>query len=98
MADQYLTIAEVAMDVDMRNRVTACAAQQGHPSPEKWAWDNAYTWASTSSWAEKWDYAVATHTDPEYSPGADPAVITDGDILTRVQQLLPEFIPQMEGT
>jgi len=92
MADSYLTISEIAIDHAMRNRVAACAAQQGHPEPEQWSWDNAYIWASTPTWGEKWDYAVNTHPDeefPDYSPGADPAVITDADILTRVQQMLP---------
>jgi hypothetical protein len=88
MTDSYLTISTIAIDHDMRNRIASCAAQQGNPSPEKWSWDNAYIWAATPTWAEKWDYALAFHPEPEFRPGADPSVITDGDILSRVQQML----------
>ena len=86
MADSYLTISVVAVDQNMLNRVTACAAQQGvHNSPHSWAAQNQYAWASSPTWAEKWDYAVANGVE---EPGADPAVITDIDILTTVQGLL----------
>jgi hypothetical protein len=94
MADAYLTISEIAMDQNMVNRVTACAAQQkavGAPIefPPNWALENRFTWASSPSWGEKYDYAKATHEEPGYAPGADPAVITDGDILATVQAMAP---------
>lgn len=86
MADSYLTISVIASDSNMTNRITACAAQQGITnSPQMWAVQNAYGWASAPGWAEKWDYAVAGSVE---EPGADPAVITDGDILAQVQSML----------
>jgi hypothetical protein len=97
MADSYLSIAEIAADKDMNERVTACAAQQQQqglpiPSSEYWASSNRYLWASSPTWGEKWDYAKATHEDdPDYRPGADPAVITDADILSTVQVLATEL-------
>jgi hypothetical protein len=100
MTDAYLTISEIALDQDMVERVTACAAQQkarGAPIdyPPNWTQENRYTWASSPSWGEKYDYAKLTHEDdPDYRPGADPAVITDADILSTVQVMAP--IPQEE--
>jgi len=82
MADAYLTISVIAQDLNMQNRVIACAAQQRIGDPQFWAINHSYQWASSPTWAEKWDYAVANN-NPE--PGADPAVITDGDILATVQ-------------
>jgi beta-galactosidase/beta-glucuronidase len=95
MADSYLSIAEVASDSNMQRRVASCAAQQQLqgapiPVPETWTVQNRYQWAASPSWGEKWDYARATHPDdPDYQPGADAAVITDGDILATVQSLAP---------
>lgn len=75
------------------------------PDAPTWTLHNRYLWASSPTWGEKWDYAVQTHPpeptpppDPEnpvataapYDPGADPAVITDGDILSTVQTLSGE--------
>lgn len=87
MADQYLTIATIAKDHSMIERVSACAAQQGVETgsfPQGWANENAYIWASSPTWAEKWDYAVANNI---LDPGSDPAVITDQDILAQVQAM-----------
>lgn len=85
MADSYLTISIIAKDADMLARVTACAAQQHVYDPQMWAIQKCYEWAASPSWAEKWDYAVATGVE---EPGKDSAVITDGDILAEVQALI----------
>jgi hypothetical protein len=51
----------------------------------QWAAQRAWDLAATPGWAEKWDSAEAAGiTDP----GASDAVITDADLLSRVQQLL----------
>lgn len=95
MADAYLTIAEIAADQHMNDRVAACASQQqqrGAPIDygPRWTAENRYLWASSPTWGEKWDYARLTHEDnPTYEPGADAAVITDEDILSTVQALAP---------
>jgi len=91
MADQYLTISTIAGSWTMTQRITACAAQQAQDTPETWTAEHRWDWASTPNWATQWDYAVETHPPVEgeiYDPGADQTVITDQDILTRVQQLL----------
>jgi len=96
MADSYLTISVIANDGLMHQRLTACVTQQQHAGSAPaitgdaltWVGENRYVWASSPTWAEKWDYAMATHPDdPDYRPGADAAVITDADILATVQAL-----------
>jgi hypothetical protein len=97
MPDAYLSIATIANDPHMNERVRACATQQAHlgvrtiEDPAAWTAANRYLWASSPTWGEKWDYAVETHpTTPDeapYQPGKDAAVITDEDILATVQSL-----------
>ena len=100
MTDSYLSIAAIANDEFMRERMIACVTQQqqlgsinvGLPNTaapynaQAWVEANSYVWASSPSWGEKWDYALAANPDSE--PGKDSAVITDGDILATVQHLL----------
>lgn len=88
MADTYLAISQIAGDPDMLERVRACAAQQAIDGPEAWAYDQRYSWAAQPGWGAQWDSGLAAHpADPDYRPGADPAVITDGNILSAVQLL-----------
>jgi hypothetical protein len=98
MTDAYLSIAAIANDSFMTERVRAAATQQAHlgavpkiEEPGTWTITNRYLWASSPTWGEKWDYAVQTHPttpdEPPYFPGKDPAVITDEDILATVQSL-----------
>jgi hypothetical protein len=81
----YLTISNIAADQTMRQRVAACAAQEGVTGPEGWAQQNSLTWAAAPGWADAWEYAVAADNQ---DPGADPAVITDAQILSQVQSML----------
>jgi hypothetical protein len=95
MPDTYLSISRIAGDSFMNARVRACATQQAHlgvpiDDPLAWTGENAYLWAASPGWAEKWDYALETHDNPAYQPGEDPAVITDADILSTVQALTAE--------
>jgi hypothetical protein len=79
----------------VRGRLPATPTQQSHlgnapqiTDPLTWVDLNRYVWASSPSWGEKWDSALAGHPDdPDYEPGADASVITDADILTTVQAL-----------
>jgi|SRR3982751_6638879 hypothetical protein len=101
MADSYWTISEVANDNFMTERMNAAVAQQRHigaidlgsfnSSPYNltaWVHDNRYVWASSPGWGAAWDFALAGHPgEPDYEPGKDPAVITDGMILATVQEL-----------
>jgi hypothetical protein len=102
MADSYLSIAAIAGDEFMTERMNAATTQQQYlgsidlnlpnvASPYNatyWVEQNRYVWASSPGWGAAWDSALAGHPDdPDYEPGKDPAVITDGMILSTVQQL-----------
>jgi hypothetical protein len=104
MTDSYLAISMIANDEYMIERMRSAATQQAElgNAPEisndpinqgayaaiAWVENNRYLWASSPSWGEKWDYALAAHPeDPDYEPGRDSAVITDDDILATVQAL-----------
>jgi hypothetical protein len=94
MADAYLAISEIATDDNMVERLRASATQQSHlgnvniTDPLTWVDLNRYVWASSPDWGAAWDSALAGHPDdPDYEPGKDPAVITDGMILATVQTL-----------
>ena len=88
----YLTVAEMADDVGLRSRVAACAAQEqdlGAPipgDPSGWVHEKRLTWASAPGWDDAWESAVAGGIE---DPGRDQGVITDGMILSRVQELAP---------
>lgn len=86
----YLTQAKIADDLDMLNRVTSAAAQEGITDagipPNAWASEWRNVWASAPGWAEAWESAEAGD-NPE--PGADPAVVTDAQILSQVQSMKP---------
>jgi hypothetical protein len=101
MADAYLAISEVANDQHMTERINAATTQQEYLGSidigqygnnpynvTQWVHDYRYVWASSPGWGAAWDSALAGHPDePDYEPGKDPAVITDGMILSTVQQL-----------
>jgi hypothetical protein len=102
MADAYLAISEIANDVNMTERMRAAATQQDYlgtvnlgngSTPQglavlDWVANNRYVWAASPGWGAAWDSALAGHPDePDYEPGKDPAVITDGMILSTVQAL-----------
>jgi hypothetical protein len=101
MADAYLAISEVANDPNMTERLNAATTQQWYLGSidlgsdgnnpfnvTQWVKDRRYVWASSPGWGAAWDSALAAHPDdPDYEPGKDPAVITDGMILSTVQQL-----------
>jgi hypothetical protein len=87
MADTYNGIAACADDQALRNRVTACAAQQqlagrflDPPDPTIWAYQHRWTWAASPGWGAAMESAVADN-----NPGSDPTIITDGMILSTVQ-------------
>lgn len=86
MSDAYLDIANIADNGSMLRRVAACAAQQSAPGdPTAWAWDNRLHWAAAPGWGAAWASALAGNIE---DPGADPAVITDPQILAQVQAML----------
>jgi len=103
--DSYLSIATIASDEHMTQRLNACATQQQHlgsieisakwgetpGNAQTWVADSRYLWAASPGWGAAWDYALNSHPNqPDYQPGADPAVITDQMILSAIQTLAPK--------
>lgn len=86
----YSTQALMADDPYLKARVAQCAAQEGCASagidPDEWTTDWRRVWASAPGWDAAWESALASFNP---SPGSDPAVITDGQILGQVQTMMP---------
>ena len=80
----------IADDPYMKTRVAQCAAQEGCTLAgiDSDTWTTAWRrdWASAPGWDAAWEAAIA---GGNTNPGADPAVITDGMILTEVQSMMP---------
>ena len=93
----YNAQAQLSADADFMNRVAACAAVEVETpdQPTAWARDNIWRIAAAPGFADKYEYALNTDVP---NPGADPAVITDGDILAAVQHISapPEPLPEEE--
>lgn len=81
----YWDIAVMGSDSDLTLRVQACAAQEQDGNPYEWAAENMLALAAQPGWDAAWASAVAADNP---APGRDPAVITDGMILSGVQALL----------
>lgn len=82
----YQDIVEIHDSSTLRARITACAALEGNPDPEGWAFRNAWGIASQPGWAESWASAREVVLD-ETVRGKDGSVITDAMILSAVQAI-----------
>lgn len=85
----YQAIMSMAQSGALRERVMACAAEQGEADPPGWSTTNMWKIAASPGWADKWSYAVDALTvnqNPEL--GARTDVISDEDILAAVQAVL----------
>lgn len=77
-------VADVAESASLRRRITACAAQEGEPDPDSWAYLTRWQWAAAPGWGAAFASAEVSG-DPD--PGAAEDVITDAMILTQVQDM-----------
>lgn len=89
----YLTQSIIADDPYMRLRIASCAAQQGCAEdrgidPDAWTLEWRRDWAAAPGWDAAWESSQAQN-PPLESPGSDPGVITDGQILSQVQSMMP---------
>jgi hypothetical protein len=80
----YWEIAEMGRDVDLGARVQACAAQEIDGDPIQWQLANMLDVCASPGWDAAWSSALAAGNE---TPGRDPAVITDGMVLSAVQSL-----------
>lgn len=71
-------------DEDFKARCIAAAAVEGIPAPFDWALDNRHLIAAAPTFGDKYASALVNGVE---NPGRDEAVIADGDITARVQQL-----------
>jgi hypothetical protein len=84
----YLTQAHIAENIAMYKRVAQAAASEGIADADIWTNDNRRYWSAAPGWDEAWESAYASHPDePQYDPGSDEAVITDGMILSQIQSM-----------
>jgi hypothetical protein len=80
----YATHAAIAGNYAILQRCTAAAAQEGVTEPDRWI--NGKRWhLPTSEWVAAWESAEAANPGDDH--GADPAVVPDPMILSRVQFL-----------
>jgi hypothetical protein len=75
----------MAEDADLQNRVAACAAQEQPTEPRAWMYTYILAVCAAPGWDAAWASALASGNE---TPGRDPAVITDGQILSSVQAVL----------
>jgi hypothetical protein len=84
----YLIQGDIAGSTTMLTRVAQAAAEHGNTDPDTWTYTHRRTWAAAPGWDDAWESALVSHPDdPEYDPGADEGVITDGMILSQVQSM-----------
>jgi hypothetical protein len=83
----YNSIAAAAQDADLRQRIAACFAQEtdGPDQPEALAALHQWRICAAPGWGEAYESALAGGVE---RPGADPEVITDGQVLAAVQAIL----------
>ncbi|QEM40897.1 MAG: hypothetical protein [Phage AS32] len=84
----YKGLSDMRRSPSLQERIVACAAQEGIADPDAWTVANSWAIVARSDWIAAWDYAVETYT-PDKNPdiGARPDVISDGWILTAVQDV-----------
>jgi len=80
----YWDISEMSRSTSLTNREQAAAAQEIAADPYEWVAQNVLRLAAQPGWDAAWASALAAG-NPD--PGRDPAVITDGMILSAVQAL-----------
>ena len=82
----YTSINRCANDSSFTGRVTAACAAEGRNPPEEAMLSVRWPVASASDVEAAYESALAAGNE---DPGGDPAVVTDGMILSAVQANLP---------
>ena len=76
-----IDVSRLANDADLRERVAACAALNGHPNPTAWADNRMWRIAASPGFADAYASALANKIE---RPGMDPSVITDEQLVAAV--------------
>lgn len=82
----FLSVAQMVADPVLLSRITGCVALENERDPELWTQRNKWGMAAQPGWGDAWEYAINSN-KPLADLGADPAVITDGMILSGVQAI-----------
>lgn len=81
----YSDVALLSTDSDFIQRTRACVATESTTvDPVAWASEHQWRMAATPGFGDKYASGIANGIE---RPGNDPAVITDGDILSAVQAI-----------
>jgi len=80
----YWDVALVADDADLQARCTAAASLEAIEDPQLWAYAHRWEYAAQPGWGDAYASALVNEVA---APGRDPAVITDGQILSATQAL-----------
>jgi len=92
----YIDIADMTKTPSLTEREYAAVSKEGIDPPEQWVFDHRWKLAAQPGWDAAWASALAAHPDdPDYDPGTDPGVITDGMILSAIQNLIEADKPQL---
>lgn len=95
----YRTVAAMVASASLIDREYAAIAKEGIDPPEAWQDQHRWKLAAQPGWDAAWDSALAAHPDdPDYDPGSDEGVITDGMILSAVQGLIEAERPPIVVT
>jgi hypothetical protein len=90
----FQTVADIVDSLSLLRRELAGIAKEGIDPPDNWQFQHRWKLAAQPGWDAAWDSALASHPDdPDYDPGADQSVITDGMILSAIQLLVEEDTP-----
>lgn len=82
----YYDVFLLHQDADFQGRVASCyAIESGEENPNVWTQEHIWQMAAQPEFGDAYGYALNTGKE---NPGADPAVITDGQILSAVQSLM----------
>jgi len=81
----YNTIARAAHDGDLQQRLTAAAAQEGHPTPQAFVQQHIWQIVAEPGIAEPYAYALGNRVD---RPGSYDDVVNDATILAVIQPLV----------
>lgn len=80
----YYTQSLLAADQNILLRATACAANEGEPNAQGWAWEHAWHLSAQPGWDAAYESAIAAEIP---DPGREGSVISDPMILAAVQAI-----------
>jgi len=82
----YYDVFKLTQDIDFQGRMAACyATEHGPANPNFWTAEHLWVMAAQPNFGDAYAYAVNSGNP---SPGKDPAVITDAQLLAATQAIM----------